>query len=493
MLHEIVRTVVVTTGSITARLREDWQLVDVMKELNWEKYDRLGLTEAHYNNDGHQVRRIKDWTKRNDHRHHAMDALTIAFTTVSHVQLLNNLNARGGGDSIYGIMYKELTTGRKFKLPMPDFRAKAMNQLKSILVSIKAKNKVATPNRNRAKNGAKQITLTPRGQLHNETVYGKRNRYASALEKVGKNFDEAKIATVCRKAYREALLARLKEFGGNPAKAFTGKNSLEKNILWLDELHTHAVPPKVKTVSMESVYTIRKSITPDLKIEKVMDAGVRRILEKRLEDFKGDAKAAFSNLDDNPIWLNEEKGIAIKSVTIKGVNVATPLHEKVNKNGDTEPTDYVSTSNNHHVAIFEDEQGNYHEHIVSFYEAMMCKNMGLQVVDKQYKKDLGWKFLFTMKQNEYFVVPDLEHGFNPEELDLMDEANFNLISPHLFRVQKFSTKDYFFRHHLETNVEDNRTLDGITWKRLRNPNALKGFVKVRVNHIGKIVAVGEYD
>ena len=151
MLHEIARTVVVTTGSITARLREDWQLVDVMKELNWEKYDKLGLTETHYNNDGHQVRRIKDWTKRNDHRHHAMDALTIAFTTVSHVQLLNNLNARGGGDSIYGIMYKELTTGRKFKLPMPDFRAKAMNQLKSILVSIKAKNKVATPNRNRAK------------------------------------------------------------------------------------------------------------------------------------------------------------------------------------------------------------------------------------------------------------------------------------------------------------------------------------------------------
>lgn len=493
MLHEIARTVVVTTGSITARLREDWQLVDVMKELNWEKYDKLGLTETHYNNDGHQVRRIKDWTKRNDHRHHAMDALTIAFTTVSHVQLLNNLNARGGGDSIYGIMYKELTTGRKFKLPMPDFRAKAMNQLKSILVSIKAKNKVATPNRNRAKNGAKQITLTPRGQLHNETVYGKRNRYASALEKVGKNFDEAKIATVCRKAYREALLARLKEFGGDPAKAFTGKNSLEKNILWLDELHTQAVPPKVKTVSMESVYTIRKSITPDLKIEKVMDAGVRRILEKRLEDFKGDAKAAFSNLDDNPIWLNEEKGIAIKSVTIKGVNVATPLHEKVNKNGDTEPTDYVSTSNNHHVAIFEDEQGNYHEHIVSFYEAMMCKNMGLQVVDKQYNKDLGWKFLFTMKQNEYFVVPDLERGFNPEELDLMDEANFTLISPHLFRVQKLSTKYYIFRHHLETNVEESKSLRDITWKRITCLNALKGFVKVRVNHIGKIVAVGEYD
>ena len=173
--------------------------------------------------------------------------------------------------------------------------------------------------------------------------------------------------------------------------------------------------------------------------------------------------------------------------------MATPLHEKVNKNGDTELTDYVSTSKNHHVAIFEDEQGNYQEHIVSFYKAMRRKNEGLQVVDKQYNKDLGWKFLFTMKQNEYFVVPDLEHGFNPEELDLMDEANFNLISPHLFRVQKLATKNYTFRHHLETNVEESKPLRDITWKRIQNENALKGFVKVRVNHIGKIVAVGEYD
>ncbi|MDO4511464.1 MAG: type II CRISPR RNA-guided endonuclease Cas9 [Bacteroidales bacterium] len=493
MLLSIARTVVVTTGSITARLREDWQLVDVMKELNWDKYHALGLTETTVKPEGHVVRRITGWSKRNDHRHHAMDALTIAFTTISHVQLLNNLNARSGGDSMYGIMYKEMTADRKFRLPMPDFRAQAMAHLEGVLISIKAKNKVATPSKNRAKNGAKQITLTPRGQLHKETVYGKRQRYATALEKVGKNFDEAKIATVCRKDYREALLARLAAFGGDPAKAFTGKNSLEKNILWLDELHTHAVPLKVKTVVLESYFTIRKSIDHELKIDKVVDAGIRRILQARLDEYGGNAKEAFSNLEDNPIWLNEEKGISIKSVTIKGVNVATPLHEKVDKNGESVPVDYVQTSNNHHVAIFEDENGDYHEHIVSFFEAMACKNLGLPVIDKEYNKDKGWKFLFTMKQNEYFVVPDLEHGFNPQEINLMDEANFKLISPHLFRVQKFTVKDYFFRHHLETKIEDIKDLKNITWLRITNLNILKGFVKVRVNHIGKIVAVGEYD
>ena len=85
MLEEIVPFVVSTTGSITDRLREDWQLVDVMRELNWDKYDKLGMTYYVNDSDGRRIPKIKDWTKRNDHRHHAMDALTIAFTSSTQV------------------------------------------------------------------------------------------------------------------------------------------------------------------------------------------------------------------------------------------------------------------------------------------------------------------------------------------------------------------------------------------------------------------------
>lgn len=104
ILLQFVRTVTPTIGSITDRLRDDWQLVDVMQELNWDKYDALGLTEHYKDKDGRDIRRIKDWTKRNDHRHHAMDALTIAFTTSSIVQYLNNMSARSDkSGSIYAI------------------------------------------------------------------------------------------------------------------------------------------------------------------------------------------------------------------------------------------------------------------------------------------------------------------------------------------------------------------------------------------------------
>lgn len=509
ILESAVRVVVPTTGSVTDRLREDWQLVDVMKELNWDKYDQLGLTEIVKDHDGRQIRRIKDWTKRNDHRHHAMDALTIAFTRHSYIQYLNNLNARSDkGGSIYAIEKKELYRDKNNKLrfipPMPlgEFRVEARHHLENVLISIKAKNKVATRNVNITRSSDckthRTVQLTPRGQLHNETIYGHRRQCIVKEEKVGGTFNEEKIKTVSNPQIREALLRRLAEFG-DAKKAFTGKNSLDKNPVYIDDDNTKQVSQKVKTVTYEDVFTIRKPIDKDLKIDKVVDGRVRQILQERLDEYGGDAKNAFANLDESPIWLNRERGIAIKRVTIYGVSNAIALHDRrdmqgkkiLNSNGAPTPVDYVSTSNNHHVAIFLDENGNLQEHVVSFFEATERSRQNLPIVDYEYNKHLGWQFLFTMKRNEYFVFPNEKTGFNPNEIDLLDPNNAAEISKNLFRVQKLATKDYFFRHHLETNVDTPKELSGVTYARL-SLKGIVGIVKVRINHLGQIVAVGEY-
>ena len=560
ILEQIVKVVNTTTGSVTDRLREDWQLVDVMKELNWDKYDKCGLTEYHENRDGNVIRKIKDWTKRNDHRHHAMDALTIAFTKPSYIQYLNNLNSRVEKSSeeyldldnveirlldkekrssaVYGIETKELyrdNNGKlKFKPPMPlnELRKEAKKHLEETLVSIKAKNKVVTRNTNKTKtkNGPKQIVQqTPRGQLHLETVYGKIKQYETKEESVNASFDMEKIQTVANKAYREALLKRLQEFNNDPKKAFTGKNTLEKNPLYLDSLHTDKVPSKVKLVSFVDVYTIRKPIDKDLKIDKVVDVQIRKVLEARLKEYNGDSAKAFSNLDENPIWLNKEKGISIKRVTITGISNAVALHSKkdkdgnyiLNEDGTKQAVDFVNTGNNHHVAVYRkpiidkktslpatDEKGNIKyeldEVVVSFYEATIRANNGEPIIDKTYNQDKGWQFLFSMKQNEYFVFPRYETAtdadgneiqvktFDPKDIDLLDPKNYHLISLNLFRVQKLSTKNYMFRHHLETKVDDVKELKEITYKHLQSLSRLDEIVKVRINHIGQIVSVGEY-
>ena len=279
---------------------------------------------------------------------------------------------------------------------------------------------------------------------------------------------------------------------------------------------------KGKNTVFETVYTIRKEIAPDLKIDKIVDAHIRQILQSRLDEYSGDAKKAFSNLEENPIWLNKEKGITIKRVTITGINNAVALHDKRDKNGNIifdeygnkQPVDFVNTGNNHHVAIYRkpktDKKGNVitddngaiqyelDEKLVSFYEATSRAMLGLPIIDKEYRKDDGWQFLFTMKQNEYFVFPRYDEKgrmvFNPLDYDekwYKNSGNYALISPNLFRVQKMSNKDYFFRHHIETTVQDIAALKGVTWMRC-GLSGLESILKVRINHIGKVVSIGEY-
>lgn len=509
MLKKVFRTVIPTTGSVTDKLREDWQLINVLQELNWEKYDKLGLTYYETSKDRKQIPVIKDWTKRNDHRHHAMDALTVAFTKHSHIQYFNYLNARRDENhknhsNIFAIEQKETFINDKDKrlvkppIPIEQFRAEAKKHLENTLVSFKAKNKVITRNINRARKKSgetKKVTLTPRGQLHKETVYGSSKVYITKSEKVGTKFDYETIQLVAKKSHREVLLKRLQDNNNDPKRAFSGKNALSKNPIYLDEHQFIKLPEKVKLVWLDNRYTIRKDISPDLKIEKVVDKEVKKILKNRLIEFNNDAKAAFSNLDETPIWLNKEKGIKLKRITITGVSNAEALHTKkdhfgneiLDVNDKPIPVDYVSTGNNHHVAIYKDEKGNLQENVVSFYDAVARVNAGTTIVWHNHPDNPEWEFLFTMKQNEYFVFPAVD--FNPNDIDLLNPENTALISPNLFRVQKLGSKDYWFRHHLETTLNGN--LKDVLYKRVQNNNSLKGCVKVRINHIGQIVKVGE--
>lgn len=527
LLYEICRVVTPTTGSVTARLREDWDLINIMQELNFEKFKALGLIEKVEKKDGSFKERIVDWSKRNDHRHHAMDALTVAFTKHNHIQYLNFLNARKNEthklhNNIIGIENAETeirvddegNKNRVFKLPIANFRQVAKEHLENVLVSHKAKNKVVTKNKNKtkSKNGEKtKVELTPRGQLHKETVYGKYQYYVNKEEKVSAKFDEETIKKVANPIYKKLLLERLSENGNDPKKAFAGKNVLSKNPIYLNEEKTETLPETVKLTWLEEDYSIRKDITPenfkDVKIiEKILDEGVKRVLLNRLKEFGNDSKKAFSDLDKNPIWLNEAKGISIKRVTISGVKNAEFLHFKkdhlgneiLDENGKKIPVDFVSTGNNHHVAIYRDEKGNLQEWVVSLFDAVQLVNAGESVIDKNYNQGLGWQFLFTMKQNEYFIFPNDKTGFNPKEIDLLDPKNKKLISPNLFRVQKISSKDYMFNNHLETVaisgeiLKTKKELSGIMYYYIQTPSRLNDIIKVRLNHLGDIVKIGEY-
>jgi len=473
LLEPVTRKVLVTTGAVTVKLREDWQLVDVLKEMVFEKYQELGLTEKFTDKEGKVVERIREdvWSKRNDHRNHAMDAITVAFTTQSMIHYINSLSSQGEGrEQIFHMRQKYLHKDGKgnwiFNSPMPidEMRKVAKQVLENIFV-IHPTPKVAPVTRNKG-------TLVPRGKLHDATFYGRKKKEVISFEKVDKSFTEEKISTVTNPKYRTALLHRLQEFGGDAKLAFTGKNSLEKNPIWLEKFHSAAVPLKVKCMTTKYIYTKRVAVNENLNIDKVLDEGVRAILKARLQAFNGKTKEAFANLEENPIWMNEEKGIAIKSVIVEtDLKDLTPLHRKE----DGTAKDFVKPNCNNHADIYVDGQGELHDNVVSFFDA---------VKENKLPVNENWRYFFSIKRNEYFVMPGKD--FNPLEIDLEDSQNKSLVAKHLFVVQKMSSGDYLLRLHNDTSSGIVKELKDITSMRITSLSKFIGCVKVSIDKSGDL-------
>lgn len=441
ILSTITRRVVPTTGSITSRLRDDWQLVDVLQELVWDKYNKLGLIDTYQDKEGKTIRKIREeaWTKRNDHRNHAMDAITVAFTKPAFINYLNSLNAQGTErEQILKMRKKNLHRNKqgnwRFNAPMPlrTLRAEVKRQLENVIVYQKQGSTAVSPNLNisktkKKKEGNRQVQLTPRGKLHDDTYYG----------------------------------------------------SIKEKKPGIGEL---------------TVFTKRVEVNASLNVDDVVDKGVQNILRQRLLEYHNNPSEAFANLSDNPIWFNREKGICIKKVIIRINKELRPIHKKKNHKGELlldenmkeQKSDYVLTNNNHHIAIYEDEQHGLHEVVVSFFDATERRIHGKSEIDKTFNAEKGWRFLFSLQQNDYFVFPDTDMGFDPSTIDLTVKGNYALVSPHIYKVQTISKGDYRFRHHHDATKDFNSNLKNVTWKRIRTLNGLKGLIKVRITNTGHI-------
>lgn len=325
LLEQVVREVNVTTGSVTDRLRQDWGLIDVMKDLNYERYDKVGRTYSYTTHDGRTIRAIKDWTKRDDHRHHAMDALVVAFTRKAYIQYLNNVNAQSNANSAeWGIRQKYMEnhkeTGLRFRtpiMPMESFKAQAMEKLEEIITSFRPSRispVTINVNKYRYRNGKstkQQITLTPRGQL-------------------------------------------------------------------TEELHTYGYRRVLRDGAEHTIFVHREQLNEKIDVKKVVDPVMKTLLEKRLERYGGSAKNAFSQaaLESDPVIWNKA---IVKKVTVEvSAGNLVPIRKKfdhngqpvLDKDGNHEPADFVKTGNNHRLDIYRDAKGNYYGKVVTFLDAV---------------------------------------------------------------------------------------------------------------------------
>jgi len=484
ILEQVCYNVWSTSGSVTEYLRRVWGWGDVLMNLQLPKYSELGLTEwkEWETNDGQKYKKeqIKDWSKRDDHRHHAIDALTIACTKQGFVQRINTLNASTTRDG----MKKELDDAKKeydkrksllenYIYNLKPFSTKEVEDATSqILISFKAGKKVATFGNRKVKlNGKKQIVqsgiIVPRGPLSEESVYGK-------IKSIEKNktvkylFEKPHLIF---KPYIKVLVEkRLLQYEYDTKKAL---DSLKSEPLYLDD--ANSIILKYGTCFKDEFvikYPLESLKAKD--VEYIIDNKIKEIVKTRLALFDNKEKEAFKDLEANPLWFNKEKRIAIKTVRcFTGLSAV----EAVKKNEHGEDIGFVKPGNNHHLAFYVDENGKKQEHVCSFWHAVERVKYNIPVVienpklvwdsilikKEDYPENFlaklpldSWTFDQSLQQNEMFLL-----GLSNEEFNsIIKQNNKKILSQFLYLVWSIGESQYWFRHHLETKNSDLKKISG---------------------------------
>ncbi len=472
LLKQVSRNVYATSGSVTEFLRNQWGYNEVLKQLNRPIYEAAGKVI-----DG----KIEGWSKRDDHRHHAIDAFIVACTRQSFIQQLNTLNSRITREHLNRVVKEHVTDGWQARKSLLEQYIQTQRPLSTetvkhavagILISQKPSKKVATISRN-VVNGKTQLTLTPRGQLHKEQVYGRIRRYAEKKTPLNGRFNETE--RIANPQIRKLVAERLAAFDNDPKKAF---KDLDKHPIWTDAAHTKAL---TEVTLWEDYFVFRYALDMNFKekdIKHIIDKQIREKVRERFDARQGQKDHPLKNLAQDPIWLNEEKGIRVTSVRcFTGLKDLVPLHTA--KEGHTgtprnidaagRPVDFVSTRNNHHIALYESPDGKWQECVVTLWQAVERKKAGLPVVienpttawDTALAKGIEnqdllnglpqpeWRFITSLQQNEMFVF-----GMDYESLThSLKHQEYNLIAANTYRVQKLSEKYYVFRQHKETRLE----------------------------------------
>lgn len=506
-LEACVDELTVTMQEITSKIVSDWRLHDAAREQAVVEHARHHLTRTETLRNGETRETAPLWDPSKDPRAGTAAAVAVAFTKRSWIQYLNTLSAQNRPDYVARAIKEKETilvgSTRMFIPPLPlDFMKDQIRDcIARTLVSSKVDNKVVSKKVNRFKSGKEmksQITLVPRGQLHADTLRGRRLIPRSELVSVDARMTVATASCICSDRYRNAVLARLASCGNDPKKAFAGSNSPARKPIWLDEYHIESVPQKVKCMFMDEVFTVRKDITPELfkssiadrdpeKIfSKVLDRRKRNILIRRFMEKGCDLDKAFGNITDDPIWTDSRHTRAMMKVTVyESMTNILPVRPDLERNEGR--NHYASPDNNHHTAVYKDAEGNYHYRIVTMLEAVQRATKGLPPVDRELNKEKGWEFVAVLKKNETYVFPDPETGFDPKSIDLTDPANRREIGRNLYRLQMMTKGTFAFRLHCDKNSKFLLELKNITWKKLSSPERITDAVKVRLNRAGQIV------
>lgn len=473
------KNVIVCNGATTTRLKKDWGINDVWNQIILPRFERLNqlqnttiFTTKTVN--GHIIPALplelsKNFEKKRiDHRHHAMDAMVIAFTTRNHVNLLSNEAAlEADKDARYDLQMKlrkheiwttadgkQHTKFTDFIAPYEGFQEDVRTTLENIIVSFKQNLRVINKSNNhniRFVDGEKKSVKQTKGDnwairksLHKATVFGKVNlqfKKTATLKYALEHLNDI-VDIDLRHKLRE-LIAQ-----GYDEKQIKKYFSTEKDI-WADVnlqkievyYYTNDTPYNYyATRTALGDWLDEKSIR-----EKVTDTGIQKILLAHLAQYNGDAKEAFSadgieKMNQNIVALNG--GVPHKTI------YKVRKYEKADKFavGETgsKAKKYVEADKGTNlffaIYVMKDNDGKE----VRSYATIPLK----VIIDYQKQGKQEWKLLLDQWVHENNIVPanaTLKYILSPGDLVYVPkEANMDLDKTRIYKMVSGSSTDWYF-------------------------------------------------
>lgn len=256
---------------------------------------------------------------REDHRHHAIDAIVIALTQRRFLQELSTWNAN---------KKKRFRAHSEPKLsfepPWEGFRNDVIKSVNEILVTFRPESKPYTKGKKKVKKAGQtfnNLGFTARGQLHKETVYG-----------------------------------------------------LHEDVPVKDQSEI------IKTYRVRKDIT---TITSKKQVHSIADPGLIKMIENRLEgmgisvekDYKIPSHFFFKNGDYQFFSISRKgKRTPIKKVRLKeNIGNAVQLKKDINQ--------YVNPKNNHHVLIYRDKNNKLQEDAVTLWDVVKRGQRGEKVYE----------------------------------------------------------------------------------------------------------------
>ena len=485
--NENVKT---TTGGVTDYLRNHWGMTDKFKVLLKERYETIfpKIAEQEFEsyekeiqakikeyeenriefNDvvldkEHFIKRfekeyikkknnkwvIKGWSKRIDHRHHAVDALIIACTQPAHIKRLNDLNkvlqdwlekhkdeflpnfTGSRSDLLDEVLnldeekrakiFTQLERFRAIEMPWNGFPEEAEQRTKEIIVSHKPKDKLLLQYDDK---GNRQIKL--RGQLHEAKLYGMKNGIETKTIQLSELSTKEKSATlanlnkITNTFLKKAILSHYEnDYKWNSKEAFSAEGILDLNKKLEERKGKKGNPKPHPPISTVKIY-----YKDPLKAKKKKADDEDNISLQKLEREKSFNNSLYVKTADNYLFAVMEKVVEEKRTketkTIRVYDLITFF----------DATNYLKSEFNKS----NDKKG-------------FDKNMSF---NKYFEEKNKAKLLFTLKQNDLVYFPDENEDVVLDASSPLYKTFWNNLeerSKNICIVQKFSGNEIYFLKH----------------------------------------------